>query len=639
MLMKGNIYFGIISTILTLLPAIATAQTMVALTEPGTLYEKIGEAERYTIEELTVSGPLNGTDLRLLRDMAGNNYEGMLTEGRLAKIDLSEATLVAGGENYLECYQIFLDTSSSISDSRGFIFCGETDTVPQWLFVGCNSLQELILPKSAKAIGEAAFNECMLTAITIPSGVTSIGERAFYHNIYLKELKLPNALTEIGPNAFTYCTALTEIDIPGGVAEIGKNAFSNCKKLTAVRSHMINPCSITAKTFAVYDKATLYVPVGCKEDYLAADTWNSFTQVEEFEATRPNMVRLSIDESCSQATYFGAYDIDLTGRDDLKAYVATGYNAADGVVALSRLYKVPAKTGVLVKGDAGNYNVPVVENAVSCCKNMFRGTLKKTIVNADEDDRTNYYLDIDDDGITFYKEIADGTTLEPNAAYLSLPKEVEATESADGKVEVMLNECGQQPYSSEASLDFSRIDDLKAYTATAFDSTTGTIWLSRVKEVPAGTGFFLKGEAGKTYEVPTCSSKSVFENMMVANLDGETVNGAEGDNVNFYFSAKPSPGFYSVSGSIEMSQNSAYLQLPLDIAPDKNADAGTEGLPLVSCEETEVMEIILFGTPTTITTVGKPRTADDSWFDLLGRRINQPTKAGIYIKNGKKVSL
>ena len=27
----------------------------------------------------------------------------------------------------------------------------------------------------------------------------------------------------------------------------------------------------------------------------------------------------------------------------------------------------------------------------------------------------------------------------------------------------------------------------------------------------------------------------------------------------------------------------------------------------------------------------------DEWYDLQGRRIEQPTKAGLYIKNGKKV--
>ena len=30
-------------------------------------------------------------------------------------------------------------------------------------------------------------------------------------------------------------------------------------------------------------------------------------------------------------------------------------------------------------------------------------------------------------------------------------------------------------------------------------------------------------------------------------------------------------------------------------------------------------------------------TEDEEWYDLQGRRIQKPTKAGIYIVNGKKV--
>ena len=43
----------------------------------GTLPNLILESEKYTIEELTLTGELNGTDFRLLRDMAGCNYLGV----------------------------------------------------------------------------------------------------------------------------------------------------------------------------------------------------------------------------------------------------------------------------------------------------------------------------------------------------------------------------------------------------------------------------------------------------------------------------------------------------------------------------------------------------------------------------------
>ena len=280
--MKRNLYLILMAILLS---EYAFGQKNINVSKAGTLPTLISDSEKYTIEELTLTGELNGTDLRLLRDMAGNNYKGELTEGKLSRLNLSGATIVEGGENYLDCYQIFLDVSASMTDERGFIFSSVKNAIPQWLFVGCNSLREINLPTGTTAIGDYAFAECMLTKITIPSGIVSIGERAFYHNMYLKAFSMPPALTTIGANAFSYCSGLAEMEIPAGVKEIGKNAFSNCKALVTVRSNMMQPCSITEKTFSVYDKATLYIPTGTKPLYETTEAWNRFDKIIEHEVS------------------------------------------------------------------------------------------------------------------------------------------------------------------------------------------------------------------------------------------------------------------------------------------------------------------------------------------------------------------
>ena len=262
---------------------IAFAQKTVHVAEAGTLVTLVSDEEKYNIEDLTVTGEINGTDLRLIRDMAGNNYKGELTEGKLSRLDLSGATIVEGGENYLDCYTIYLDASATMVDERGFIFGTQNGIIPQWLFVGCNNLREVRLPENTTAIEEYAFAECMLTSITVPSGITSIGERAFYHNLYLKAFKMPSELTSIGSNAFAYCSELTEIDIPAKVNEMEKNVFRSCSALKSVRSYMTVPCSITEKTFSVYDKATFYIPYGTKAAYEATSYWNKFQKIVEME--------------------------------------------------------------------------------------------------------------------------------------------------------------------------------------------------------------------------------------------------------------------------------------------------------------------------------------------------------------------
>lgn len=52
-----------------------SSKTMtITLEEGGTLCDYITDDNKYTITDLTIIGPLNGSDLRILRDMAGINH-------------------------------------------------------------------------------------------------------------------------------------------------------------------------------------------------------------------------------------------------------------------------------------------------------------------------------------------------------------------------------------------------------------------------------------------------------------------------------------------------------------------------------------------------------------------------------------
>ena len=72
----------------------------------GTLSSLISESEKYSIKELTLTGELNGTDFRLIRDMAGCDYLGRATEGKLRVLDISGTKVVKGGEKYLDTNRI-----------------------------------------------------------------------------------------------------------------------------------------------------------------------------------------------------------------------------------------------------------------------------------------------------------------------------------------------------------------------------------------------------------------------------------------------------------------------------------------------------------------------------------------------------
>jgi hypothetical protein len=77
-------------------------------------------------------------------------------------------------------------------------------------------------------IADGAFSDrTNLTSITLPEGITSIGNSAFYGCTGLPSITLPNSVTSIGDRAFSGCTGLTFITIPPSVTSIGSSAFYN----------------------------------------------------------------------------------------------------------------------------------------------------------------------------------------------------------------------------------------------------------------------------------------------------------------------------------------------------------------------------------------------------------------------------
>ena len=101
-------------------------------------------------------------------------------------------------------------------------------------FMDCNSVTKVTLPEGLTAIGERAFYECDgLEEIVIPSTVTEIEEYAFYSCSRLKNVDLPDGLIKIGDYAFMY-SALESIDLPEGLEYIGHQAFFNNNCLTNI---------------------------------------------------------------------------------------------------------------------------------------------------------------------------------------------------------------------------------------------------------------------------------------------------------------------------------------------------------------------------------------------------------------------
>ena len=270
-----------------------TEQITIQLEKAGTLPARIGSSKRYKITNLKIIGEINGTDLRMIRDMAGSSSNGNSTDGKLSVLDLSKAKIVEGGD----CYHINYYTSNDVIGSYAFDGCsGLTNlTLPAGIteigynaFQYCSGLTSLTLPAGITEIGDYAFQHCSgLTSLTLPAGITKIGDYAFQHCSGLTSLNLPAGITRIDDYAFSGCSGLTSLNLPAGITSIGDEAFQNCSGLTSIYVYAEKVPKIGSNVFGEVDakKCTLYVPMGTYDDYWLSDFSNYFENIVEFEAT------------------------------------------------------------------------------------------------------------------------------------------------------------------------------------------------------------------------------------------------------------------------------------------------------------------------------------------------------------------
>ena len=216
-----------------------TKQITIQLEKAGTLPDRIGSSKKNQITNLKIIGKINGTDLKMIREMAGRNSEGDYTDGKLSVLDLSEAKIVEGGDYYYHYYyyDYYYYTSNDV-------------------------------------IGPSAFRGC--------SGLTS--------------LTLPDGITKIGDYAFKGCSGLTSLTLPAGITKIGDGAFSGCSGLTSIYVYAEKVPKIGSNEFVGVDakKCILYVPMGTYDDYWLSD-FGYFENIVEFDATGIDKTTTSTD--------------------------------------------------------------------------------------------------------------------------------------------------------------------------------------------------------------------------------------------------------------------------------------------------------------------------------------------------------
>ncbi len=106
-----------------------------------------------------------------------------------------------------------------------------------------STAMSVLIANTVTSIGDSAFrgpepsenSSSSLLAVTIPSSVASIGNDAFRYCGSLTSASISEGLKVIGERAFRGCTSLQYIDFPASITSVGAGAFTDCSKMVSVR--------------------------------------------------------------------------------------------------------------------------------------------------------------------------------------------------------------------------------------------------------------------------------------------------------------------------------------------------------------------------------------------------------------------
>lgn len=197
---------------------------------PGWLSNKIPFKDQESVKNLTVTGYLNGTDIKFLNELFDRR--------QLTHLDLTDSYIVAGGDAYYSDYTTkdneltpHMFYSSSITPKTIDFLATPKSTVKEDKFLAYNFyVDTLIVGGKSKSFKPSSVYDgyMRVTRLVIREGIESVfGESngSSSKMAKLKSVDLPTTVKEIGYQAFCDCKELKEIRLSDNIESIGELAF------------------------------------------------------------------------------------------------------------------------------------------------------------------------------------------------------------------------------------------------------------------------------------------------------------------------------------------------------------------------------------------------------------------------------
>ena len=152
-----------------------------------------------------------------------------------------------------------LNTSNVTNMNRMFYECSKLTNI---------DISNFIINKDISTTYIFAYCD-NLSAITLPSNLTSIGAYAFSGCSSLQGINFPIVLETIGTRAFLSCRSMTSVEIPASVISIGDNAFGGCTGINdfVVNSANSNYCAVEGVIYTKDGKKLVQYPAKRRGTY------------------------------------------------------------------------------------------------------------------------------------------------------------------------------------------------------------------------------------------------------------------------------------------------------------------------------------------------------------------------------------